>query len=103
MPINITEYTVTEDPITTTIAAITSAVMFNDTVDVVLNNATLTDVVTVAPAKLNDVYYIYIWAAAILGCIIITSGRFVLVLTLYLVIQKQIISYLQVFLFDLLK
>lgn len=78
IPLNITEYTVTEDPLTTTIAAITSAVMLNDTTtDNILNNTAIPNVATVAPAKLDDVFYIYIWAAAIFGCIVITSGRFV--------------------------
>lgn len=79
IPMNTTEYTVTEDPMTTTIAAITSAFMSNDTVlaEVLMNNGTVADVVTVAPSKINDLFYIYVWAAAILGCIIFTTGRLV--------------------------
>ncbi|KAJ8713564.1 hypothetical protein PYW07_013934 [Mythimna separata] len=78
-PINITEYSTTANPLTSTIAAITSAVMYNDTFDNLLNNAT-SHVVTVAPAKVDDVFYIYVWAAAIFGCIIVTSGRAMLFL-----------------------
>ncbi|KAJ8716037.1 hypothetical protein PYW08_013322 [Mythimna loreyi] len=74
LPLNITGYNVTEDPLTTTIAAITSATMLNYTTDVTLNNSTASDVV-MAPSKIDNAFYIYIWAAAIFGCIIVTSVR----------------------------
>ena len=83
-PLNITEYSTTEGPLASTIASITSAAMFNGTTDSILNDATVPNVVTVAPAKIDDVFYIYVWAAAILGCIIVTSGRFVYYLFLTL-------------------
>ncbi|KAJ8713562.1 hypothetical protein PYW07_013932 [Mythimna separata] len=80
LPLNITEYTVTENPVTTTIAAIISARMPNDTTNVTLYNGSVPDFVTVAPAKIDDVFYIYIWAATIFGCIIATSGRSIMFL-----------------------
>ncbi|KAJ8716036.1 hypothetical protein PYW08_013321 [Mythimna loreyi] len=75
LPANITGYNITEAPLTTTIATIISAAIINDTADVTLNNGTAPNVVTVAPSKIDDVFYIYIWAATIFGCIITTSGR----------------------------
>ncbi|KAJ8716035.1 hypothetical protein PYW08_013320 [Mythimna loreyi] len=54
-------------------------VMSNDTSENLFNNDTL-QVVTVAPARVDDVFYIYVWAAAIFGCIIVTSGRAMLFL-----------------------
>ncbi|PZC73708.1 hypothetical protein B5X24_HaOG200327 [Helicoverpa armigera] len=76
-PMNVTEYSVPEDPITTTISTVTASLM-NDTVDI-LRNVNVTDTV-IAPERVDDVFYIYIWAAAIFGCIIATTGRAILFL-----------------------
>ncbi|CAH1638630.1 unnamed protein product [Spodoptera littoralis] len=80
--VNATESPVTEEAITTTIGAITTAFLSNDTMETTeaVLNATGFGTTIVAPAKINDRFYIYIWAAAIVGCIIATSGRAMLFL-----------------------
>lgn len=77
-PVNITEYYVTEDPITTTVTAVASALIENVTTDTILKNTTVDDVLTIGQSKIDDKFYIYIWAAAIFACIIMTTARFVL-------------------------
>ncbi|KAH9630450.1 hypothetical protein HF086_016988 [Spodoptera exigua] len=80
--VNATESAVTEGAITTTIGAITTAFLSNDTMETseAILNATGFDTTIVAPAKINDRFYIYIWAATIVGCIIATSVRAIMFL-----------------------
>ncbi|CAH0584374.1 unnamed protein product [Chrysodeixis includens] len=76
---NITLYTTTEEPTTFTTSATTAIVnntlsLVNDTFDAL--NATVDDVLTTTDGfKFDHTFYVYVWAVAIFGCIIFTSGR----------------------------
>ncbi|CAB3220069.1 unnamed protein product [Arctia plantaginis] len=67
---NSSETNVTESPETSTLMSINSTLATNLT----------SDAISVIKAKINHMNYIYIWAVAIFGCIVLTSARSLLFL-----------------------